>query len=477
MEGNVKKGLKISARQVAKATSGKLTGDKSIMINAVSTDSRSIGKGDLFVAITGGTFDGHDYVDAAFERGACGAVVKKGYKLPDPLKDVAMTIEVCDTLKAYQDIAALNRAKNSATVVAITGSVGKTTTKEMLKSILEMSGDDVVISEKNYNNQIGVPMTLLNIRKEHKTAVVEVGISEPNDMDSLAEITNPDIAVVTNAGSSHLEFLKSVDNVAREKMKLAENVREGGTLIFNRDDLRLLRDSAGKDVTRFTYGFNPGADVICTDCEDVDLGESLLTISLKGETVKITLKVNGRHNAYNALAALSVATTLNIPLKEIIAGLEMFTPKDMRSEQLHLADDILLINDAYNANPDSMIASLNMFSGIKNRQRKIVILGVMSELGEFSLKAHKDIGIVAGRSGIDKLFLYGDEMLAAEESAKECGMDEGDIFWSNDLDSLFEKLLATIQKGDWMLIKGSRSNRLELLVELLINKIGSHKVN
>ena len=463
----------MSAEEIANATNGRLSGNSKHVIDSISTDSRNISNGELFVALEGDSFDGHEFVEQALSQGAAGAVVKKGFKMTDSMRQQSLFVEVDDTLIAYQDVAAYNRLKSNAVVVAITGSSGKTTTKEMVRAILSVGKQSALISEKNFNNHVGVPMTLLKINKDHGVAVLEVGINQINEMDRLANITNPDIALVTNAGCSHLEFLKNVDTVAFEKMKIANGLKEDGTLIINYDDLRLLRHSRTKLVKSITYGFSKSADIVGSDFEDVDLNHSRLTVNRYDmPTQTIELKVNGKHNAYNALAAISVAHALNIPTDEIVTGLSAFTSKDMRNESIMLKDDILLINDAYNANPDSMEAALTLLKSLQGAKRRIAVLGDMYELGAYSERAHKEVGAKVAGLNIDHLFLYGPEMRNAAKSAGICGMDKKCIHWFDNLDLMLGDLLALIEPGDWIMIKGSRANKLEKVADKLINTIG-----
>jgi UDP-N-acetylmuramoyl-tripeptide--D-alanyl-D-alanine ligase len=460
------------ASVAAEITNGILTRGDDIVIGSISIDSRSIKKGELFVALEGENFDGHKFVPEALKKGACGAVVKKGFNMGKS-KNQGLLLEVDDTLKAYQSIAAHNRTKNNARVIAITGSAGKTTTKEMMRSILSAKKVTVVVSEKNFNNHVGVPMTLLKIRENHKIAVLEIGINHINEMDALAAMTNPDIALVTNAGSSHLEFLKNVDTVAHEKMKIADGLKEGGTLIFNFDDLRLLRQSRTRDVKTLTYGFTESADIYCSSYEDISLSKSRMTVKIMGgRTITFNLKINGRHNAYNVLAAISAARALKIPVKDIVKGLESFQATDMRSENILLKNDIVLINDAYNANPDSMEAALTLFKDLKGGKRKFAVLGDMGELGEYAKRAHENVGAIVSKLEFDLVFFYGDEMKQAAKTAGRLGMDKKNICWFNDIDSLFSELYEHIEDGDWIMLKGSRSNKLEIIVERLVDKIG-----
>jgi len=466
-------GLNLTATEIARVTKGVLTGVTDCTIHSISTDTRSIKEGDIFLALEGENFNGHEYVAQAIKKGALGAIVKKGFKMTVNDKQMNLFLEVDDTLDAYQDIAAHNRDRHNAKVVAITGSTGKTTTKEMVRSILSTLADSAVISEKNFNNHVGVPMTLLKIRENHKVAVLEIGINQINEMDRLAQITNPDIALVTNAGSSHLEFLKNVDTVAHEKMKLADGLKEGGTLIYNYDDLRLLSHARSKKARTMTFGFSKKADISGVLFEDIRLNQSKLLVRLSAdEEVAMNLKINGKHNAYNALAAITIARALKIQTDDIFKGLESFEPKDMRSENIALNREMVLTNDAYNANPDSMKAALTLHAGFKGGGRKVVVLGDMHELGSYSERAHKEIGADLTNFNIDLMFFYGEEMKHAAKNAGLLGVDKKRIHWHSDLDTLFDDLVSRLEYGDWILIKGSRPNRLEVIAEKLIDTIG-----
>jgi UDP-N-acetylmuramoyl-tripeptide--D-alanyl-D-alanine ligase len=473
MGNTIKNGLNLTIGEIAKVTGGLLNEGEDVVIDSISTDSRSIKKGELFVVIEGENFDGHKFVQAALKKGAAGAIVKKGYEVDEGMTKQNIFIEVEDTLNAYQDVAKHVRLKNDAKVVAITGSSGKTTTKEMVKNILKSKKEAVLVSEKNFNNYVGVPMTLLKLKKNHKIAVLEIGINEVNEMDRLANITNPDIALVTNAGSSHLEKLINVDTVAYEKMKLANGLKDNGLLIFNCDDLRLLRHARTKKNKTLKFGFSKSADIVGESFEDLKLNKSRLTVKIdKKPAVTIDLKINGKHNAYNVLAAIAIAKSLKVPMRDIIKGLKSFKPKDMRFENVRLKRDIVLINDAYNANPDSMTAALYLVNGLTGTKRKIAVLGDMYELGGYSERAHKEVGAIVADLKYEHVFFYGDDMKHAAKSAGYSGLDKKKIHWSNDLDTLFEALYAELEDGDWILLKGSRLNKLEVIAEKLIDKIG-----
>lgn len=448
--------------EILKATGGRLLAAGPETFSGISTDSRSIKEGELFIPLVGDRFDGHDFIKQVFEKGAAGVIVAAGRVVPIP--GGRAFIEVKDTLRALQDIAHhLRTARPGLEVVGVTGTNGKTTTKEMLASILAVRGP-VLKNEGNLNNGIGVPLTLLRLRDEHWAAVIEMGMNSFGEIQRLAEIAVPQVGVVTNIGPGHLENLGSLEGVAKAKGELIAALPEGGTAVLNADDPYQRDQLAVSAVRTLTFGLGKGADFSATDVEETAAGV-VFSLVTKGGTVRVKLPVLGFHNVYDALAAASAASALGLSLPEIKQGLEGFKPAKMRMEIVDI-EGAKIINDAYNANPASMAAALNALAGIKN-SRRIAVLGDMKELGESAEKAHYDVGRLAGAGGLACLILVGEQARHMAYGAAEAGMDEKDIIRASSPEEAGAKLAERLSPGDCVLVKGSRSMKMERVVEFL----------
>ncbi|HZR46925.1 MAG TPA: UDP-N-acetylmuramoyl-tripeptide--D-alanyl-D-alanine ligase, partial [Candidatus Manganitrophaceae bacterium] len=430
-----------------------------------SIDSRTIRPNEVFFALHGPRFDGHDFIDAIFQRGAAGAVVSRpAFQVRQ--KEWALFyryhffILVDDTLAALQAMAIWHRNRFRLPLVGVTGSNGKTTTKEMTASILSRRGP-VLKNEGNLNNHIGLPLSLLRLREEHQAAVVEMGISQKGEMKRLCEIARPTVGLVTNIGPAHLEFLGDLAGVAKEKGELFESIGSGGTGVINRDD-PYLRPWEERLADRWTFGIDSDADVTASAIEQ-KATETCFTLHLNrsGEAAEILLPIVGRHQVYNALAAAAVASALGLGLNEIREGLEQFRPVALRTEILKVRGATILL-DAYNANPASMKAALQMLASYRPEgasSRRIALLGDMLELGGSADAAHLEIGNRAAQLGIDLLITVGERAEKTAEGARQAGMAA--VFVHPDLESAQRFLRETMKEGDCLLIKGSRGMKME----------------
>ena len=448
--------------EVLKATGGRLLAAGPETFSGISTDSRTIKEGELFVPLVGDKFDGHDFIAQVFEKGASGALVAAGRAVPAP--GGKAVIEVKDTLRALQDIAHhLRTARPGLKVVGVTGTNGKTTTKEMLASILAVRGP-VLKNEGNLNNGIGVPLTLLRLKDEHWAAVIEMGMNSFGEIQRLAEIAAPQVGVVTNIGPGHLENLGSLEGVAKAKGELVAALPEGGTAVLNADDPYLRDGNVAARCGTVMFGLGKGADLSAAEVEETPAGV-VFSLVTRGGAVRVKLPVLGFHNVYDALAAASAASALGLSLPEIKEGLEGFRPAKMRMEVVDI-DGAKVINDAYNANPSSMAAALNALAGIKDA-RRIAVLGDMKELGESAEKAHYDVGRLAGAGGLACLILVGEQARHMAYGAAEAGMDEKKIIQASSPEDAGAKLAERLSPGDCVLVKGSRSMKMERVVEFL----------
>lgn len=439
-------------------------------VGGFSIDSRTIRPGELFVALHGPRFDGHDFVDAALQRGAAGAVVaRREFQARRgrwaSLSDRALFVLVDDPLAALQSMASWHRERFRPPLIGVTGSNGKSTTKEMIASILAGRGP-VLKNEGNLNNHIGLPLSLLRLGKEHHAAVVEIGISQKGEMKRLCEMARPTVGVVTNVGPAHLEFLGDLAGVAEEKGKMFESVRNGGIAVINRDDpyLQPWEERLGD---KWTFGLNAPADVTAGDLsQESGRIRFMLRIDRRGgERAEITLSTFGVHQVYNALAAAAASAALGFGLNEIREGLAQFRPMALRSELLE-AKGVHILLDAYNANPASMKASLEMLASYRpagggGEGRKIALLGDMLELGAAAAPAHFEIGRRAAEVGIDLLIVTGDWAEKTAEGARRGGMTAEAVSIHPDLESVRGFLREKIKTGDCILIKGSRGMKME----------------
>lgn len=474
--------------EILKATGGKiLDGEEGAVFSGASTDSRTIKEGEIFIALNGPRFDGHDFLKDAISKGARGIIVEREtmFTVHDSRFTVIM---VQDTLRALQDIAHSFRMRYNMPVIGVTGSNGKSTTKEMIASIISRKWN-ILKSEGNTNNHIGVPLTLLKLMPGHQAIVIEMAMRAEGEIRRLSEIAMPTIGVITNIGPAHLETLGGLDSVARAKAEILEILDEEGTAILNNDDPYLkdldLLEYRGWMVS---FGFGEDADlravktkiegssstfsiVVKTNILDYLLPSVVLPSTApvigKKKVVKIEgirLPVPGRHNIYNALAAASVALTMGFDLSTIKEGLEGFRPLPMRSEVIEIKGR-KVINDTYNSNPESMEAALQTLIHISNRGRTIAVLGDMLELGYFKENAHKELGSKIAKMGIDEFIAVGDLVRYTAEVAQKEGMGSERIHICSNPEEAKMILKNISREGDTILIKGSRAIGMEKALE------------
>ncbi len=468
-EGEQYQGI-FTAPEVAAATGGRLAaGRAETAFTGVSTDSRRIDPGELFVALRGPRFDGHRFLPEAFRRGARGALVADAAgKTPEGEE---VLIVVSDTLRGLQDLAAWHRRRFVIPVVAITGSNGKTTTKEMTAAVLAR-GFSVHRTEGNLNNQIGLPLVLLGLRAGHTAAVVEMGISEKGELARLAAIATPTIGVITNVAPAHLAGLGTIRDVAIAKGELFEAITSG-SVVLNADDpyAPLLASRIQRGVCVVRFGIEGPAEVTATDIRPRADGTDF-TLGCDQETARVSIRAWGAHNVQNALAAAAVGHILGIYLKEIARGLEAFRSVPMRDELVRLPGGAVLINDAYNANPASMRAALSSLAERPARCR-IAILGEMRELGPEADRLHLEVGAFAAGAGLGRLLLVGDLARRIGEGARATGMDAAAIESFDNPEAAGRALRGALGEGDVVLIKGSRAMGMERAVAELLPGAGS----
>ncbi len=443
--------------EIALATGGRIIGLAAGEVTAVSTDSRSIAPGQLFVPLCGEHFDGHTFIEEVARKGITVILAEeqwlKGHSLPDSITCIA----VKNSLRALGDLAAEWRRRFDLTIIAVTGSNGKTTVKEMLGEILALTGPGLKTSG-NLNNLIGLPRMLFQLRPEHRWAVLEMGMSEPGEIDRLAAIASPRVGIVLNALPAHLRSMGTVEAVAAAKGELLHRISDSGLAVVNADDSRVVSLSQNASARRISFGIDRG-EVRAREITPLGLeGQQFLLVTPHGEAA-VHLRACGRHNVYNALAA-TAALLEKIDLQTIVAGLEAFTPYSGRF-RIERLGGITLIDDSYNANPASTKAALETLNQIAAPGHRIAVLGDMLELGEHEAEAHCGVGAVAGRT-VDRLYLTGELMVKhAAEGAVLSGMAAEAVICCNSHRDIAERLQQTITDGDVILFKGSRGMTME----------------
>ena len=429
---------------------------------AVSTDSRSVAAGELFIALRGENFDGHQFVAAAGERGAVAAVVAAD--AAESLAGVGLPLlVVADTRLALGALAASWRSRFSLPLIAVTGSNGKTTTKEMIASILKAAfGDEVLATPGNFNNDIGLPLTLLKLKSSHRAAIIEMGMNHPGEIAYLARIARPTVAVVTNAQRAHLAGMGSLESIAAEKGSLFEALDASATAVFNADDrwAELWRaQSAHCQVLDFSF---ERAAPVSGSCQVRGL-QNHLSLSLAGETITVELAMPGAHNARNALSAAAVAVAAGIAPAAVRSGLNAFRGVKGRLQSRPGLNGSTLLDDTYNANPDSVRAGIDVLAATVGKT--IMVLGDMGEIGEMTAQFHDEIGGYAKSQGVDRLFAFGESSALA---ALNFGVG-GQHF--KKIEALIEALSSELKPGTTVLVKGSRFMRMERVANAIADPV------
>jgi UDP-N-acetylmuramoyl-tripeptide--D-alanyl-D-alanine ligase len=452
------------------ATAGKLlrAGRKDVF-GEVVTDSSKVRPGSIFVALRGERLDGHRFVGEAVRRGArCVIVHRRSARAAQN----AAVIKVPDTLKALADLAHYRRQKLAPKVVGITGSNGKTTTKEMLAAILEeatLGGTSlrgrVLKTEGNFNNLVGLPLTLLRLRRNHRVAVVELGTNHPGEIQRLAQIADPDLAIITSVAPAHLEGLTSVAGVAREKGALYRNVRAGGAVAVNLDDSWVRQLGRRFKGDKITYGKR--GSLGAESCQSLGPQGTRFILRVGRARCAVRLHYPGQHNVANAVGAAALAHILGVSLTAIRRGLGRARPMAMRM-QVEKWRGVGIINDAYNANPASTEAAVKTLAEIKGQGERIAVLGDMFELGGQSRQQHLKLGKRIAPYRLSALYLLGAEATQqVRRGAVRGGMPPEKIFVGKDHSDLARQLLRRVKRGDWLLLKGSRGMAMEKIVDIL----------
>ncbi len=452
-----------TVQQVLEATDGLLVrGDPATAASGIAIDSRKIRPGEAFVAIRGTRFDGHEFIDDAAHRGASCCIVSR---ITPPINGSSRLpmVLVDDTTEALGDLARFHRRRIGVPVVAITGSCGKTTTKELTAHLLGDLGP-VLKSAGTQNNQIGVPLTLLQLASEHRLAVIELGSNHPGEIAYLASIAKPEIAVITNVGPVHLEFFGSLMGVLQEKLSLLESLPPQGVAVLPGDQLDVCLEAPrylDPRIRVVTYGANDRCDLQALDVRRSGQG---MTLRLRDQASLWATSLVGYHNVENALAAIACAWALGVPLAVARERLASFEPMPLRSEVIR-CHDVTILNDCYNANPLSFARALETLGAMEVR-RRVAIMGDMLELGSFATSAHQAVGRLAMQLGIDYVAAVGDYAEYVAQGAREVRADA--VVVCRTVQELLAQLPLVVQSGDGVLVKGSRKLHLEQVTEFLI---------
>lgn len=447
-------------------------GPDSTVVNGLSIDTRDLLPGAVFVAFRGEKVDGHDFVGDALERGARALLVTRWDEalkrtVSEARRREAAVVLVDDPLTAVQALAAHHRGRMPGRFVGVTGSTGKTTTKDMLSSVLTRKFK-IVATEGNRNNELGVPLTLFRAGVETEVCVIEMAMRGPGQIARLCEIASPTHGLVTNVGQTHLELLRSEAAIASAKAELVRSVPEDGAVFLNGDDAWTDTLANGSDAQVTRYGLGEGNDVRAVDVETDEEGRPCFRLRAEGGEVPVRLTIPGRHNAYNAAAAAAVALSLGATLDDCRQGLEAVRLSPMRMEVFTSAAGFTIINDAYNASPTSMRAALQALADISSVGRKVAVLGDMAELGSLAELAHFELGEEVGRVGLDGLLTVGPRAAHIADGARAEGLEESRIRSCETVDEARELLDELVRPGDAVLVKASRVMGLEKLVDDMV---------
>lgn len=447
---------RLNVGDIITATGGRLIcGDEKFEISEIITDSGKAGANMLFVPIAGANRDGHDYIASAFLGGADVCITHKDI----PAVSGKSIVRVEDTRRAFGDIARYYMQKYRLPTVAITGSVGKTTTKDMVSAVLAMKYNTLK-TQGNFNNDLGLPMTVFRLEQKHEMAVLEMGMSHMGEINYLASIAKPDVAIITNIGMSHIENLGSRENIFRSKMQICDFFGKDNLLIVNGDD-EFLKNASG-DFKIITCGIeNKDCDLVAENIESLGIEGTRFTVAADGARYEISVKIPGVHNVYNALFAIAAGRHFGISVPDIADGIREFMLTGMRME-VKKHSGIVIIDDCYNASPDSIRAAVKVLSEIKAK-RKIAVLGDVLEMGGFAEKALYGVG--TGMEDIDMLVTVGDNSRYIAKGAEFAGIEN--IRHFDTVDAAVAFLTDFVEEGDNILVKASRGMHFERIVEAL----------
>ena len=443
--------MKLRLEEIIKASGGRLlSGSPDTIITSFSTDSREIGAGTMFVPIKGERMDSHKFIPAVFEGGAAASFSE------EEIAAEGAVVLVKDSRKALQEVAAYYRSGFDIPIIGVTGSVGKTTTKEMIALALS-AGLNVMKTRENANSQVGVPITICNLSAENQAAVVEMGVSLPGEMEKISAVVKATHAVVTNIGVSHIEYLKSRENIMAEKLKIADYITDGAVFVNGDDDLlSTLKETIARRA--ITFGLSPDCDWRAENLR-AENGGTRFSCKRGGRTLDVFVPAPGEHNVRNALVSLAVAEELGVKLEDALLAIASYEPLEGR-QRIFALNGCTVIDDTYNASTDSMKAAVDILAG--RAGRKIAVLGDMLELGDYTEAGHREVGEYAHEKGVDILIGIG------ERSRDICrGFGKSKAIHLDTNEKAAEWLKTELKEGDNLLVKGSRGMKMEEIINEL----------
>ena len=458
---------KLTAAELESGTGGNLVyGSSDAIFPHVSIDTRKLQGEDVFFAIHGPNQDGHRYVPDALSKGALGAVVEQDYVYPGEFPAGKVLIKVRDTHEALKDLAKSARRRWPGTLVAVTGSMGKTTTREFAAHVLK-SRFRVYQTPGNYNNLFGLPLALFGLAEDQDLGIFEMGMSAKGEIAEMCRIASPEVGIITNVAPVHLEFFGSLEDIARAKEELAEALPNNGTLIYNSDDL-LVTEIAGRFAGRkISFGISSAADIRADQVEITGLEETRFRISWGGEHAKASIPLAGAHYVMNVLAAVALGSRFGISLPRMVETFGTLSQASMRGQLLRFKEGFAVIDDSYNSNPRALMKMIEVLSEMPSFTRRILVAGEMLELGSGSDSLHFECGSFAAAQGIDVVIGIGGAAREIVRAAVESGIPGSRARFYPDVLSAVDAVSNELREGDLVLIKGSRGVHLEKIVEKL----------
>ncbi len=461
--------LNWTTSQIIEATGGELLKDSAQRnFTGINIDSRQIRPDELFVAIKGQNHDGHNFIKAIIRKRGRGFIIAS-----DKIKQLSVSaldlqnseitvVAVDDTTTGLGDLAAFNRQRVNLPVIAITGSNGKTTTRAMTAAVLSRRFN-ALVPQASFNNEIGVPLTLLRLNHQHECIILELGMNHPGEIRRLAHLCQPDVGVITNIGPAHLEGLGTLENIAKAKGELLPEIKSSGTAVLNADDHRLMGLAKNAPTKTLLFGSaSSAARIRAKEIKTLE-GQTQFTLMFPSQDIRVKLNTPGAFMVSNALAAASVGYQMGIPLIEIKNGLETFQPVKGRMRIGTTTSGIHIIDDTYNANPGSMQAAINTLASLKGNQRAVLVIGDMLELGQHASALHSKIGALIGRQKLARLYITGEFASVVARSAHQEGLNASSIIIGSR-SRIIEDLKNWLKRDDWVLVKGSRAMGMEKIV-------------
>jgi len=446
----------------------------------ISIDSRSCGPQDMFAAIQGDIYDGHDFLEDVVKNGGRGLIVDENrvgqkigkQRLEQWMKNGVAVVIADETVRSLGYLASFNLARSNARVAAVTGSNGKTSVKNMLRSIASVRFQTLA-TEGNLNNHIGLPLTVFRLSAFHEWAVLEMGMNHLGEIAYLASLCSPDIGIITNTGPAHLEGVGSMEGVVSAKGELLEKIRPGGVAILNADDPNVGALARKTEEKTLYFGFSDAADVRAQSIETTGAGANF-TLVLPGGKIRATLSAPGRFMIANALAAAAAGHCMGISIEDIKTGLEQFQHDPGRMDIVQIGDGVTVINDTYNANPASMEAAMETLGELAGENRKFIVIGDMMELGKNAESMHRRVGSKAAEVGAERVWSAGLFAEAVARGAREGGMSPEKIA-AGSPDQIVEDIKKYLEPGDWALVKGSRAMKMEKIVHRLRDAVSKQE--